>query len=72
MRSGLTLVVLLAVAGCGREQDVDERTEMRDSMPVMRAMKSSAAADSMLDSMPGGEMARGDSAAAMKLLKNKM
>ena len=49
---GLALAV-----GCGRERDMPEKVEMRDSM---------------LDTMPGGEMARGDSAAAMKLLKGKM
>jgi len=49
-----------------------ERVEMWDSMPVKRAMQNPKAADSMLDTMPGGEMARGDSAAAMNLLKKKM
>jgi hypothetical protein len=49
-----------------------ERTEMPDSRPVVRAMHQPAARDSMLDTLPGGEMARGDSAAAMKLLKKKM
>ena len=72
MRRILALAALVAAAGCGRERDMPERAEMRDSMPVMRAMQSRMAADSMLDSMPGGEMARGDSAAAMRLLKKKM
>jgi len=49
-----------------------ERVEMADTMPVMRAMENAAARDSMLDTMPGGEMVRGDSAAAMRLLKEKM
>ncbi|MBI4420984.1 MAG: hypothetical protein HY560_09180 [Gemmatimonadetes bacterium] len=77
--SSRRLVALVLVApgfvlvfGCGRERDMPERAELRDSMPVMRAMQSPMAADSMLDTMPGGEMARGDSAAAMKLLKQKM
>ena len=73
---GALLVVLLTtvslVLGCGRERDMPEKAEMADSMPVMRAMGNRMAADSMLDTMPGGEMARGDSAAAMKLLKKKM
>ncbi len=62
----------LAVAGCGRERDMPERAEMPDSMPVVRAMHQTAARDSMLDTIPGGEMVRGDTAAAMKLLKKKM
>lgn len=49
-----------------------DRVEMPDSMPVMRAMEDAEVRDSMLDTMPGGEMARGDSAAEMRLLKEKM
>lgn len=62
----------MLVVGCGRERDMPERVEMADTMPVMRAMENAAARDSMLDTMPGGEMVRGDSAAAMRLLKEKM
>jgi hypothetical protein len=40
-------------------------------MPVVRAMHEPGARDSMLDTIPGGEMARGDSAAAQKLLRRK-
>jgi hypothetical protein len=70
----LAAVVLLPgpAFGCGRERDMPERVEMRDSMPVKRALRNRMAADSMLDTMPGGEMARGDSAAAAALLKRKM
>ena len=39
-----------------------------DSTMVVNPMK----ADSMLDTMPGGEMVRGNDSAAMKLLKKKM
>ena len=71
------LAVALAIAAaaspaCGRDRDMPERAEMADSMPVKRAMGNKAAADSMLDTMPGGEMARGDSAAQARLLKKKM
>lgn len=62
----------LALAGCGREQEMANEVEMPDSMPIMRAMQDAGARDSMLDTMPGGEMARGDSLAEMKLLKKKM
>jgi len=65
-------LALSVCAGCGRERDMPERAEMPDSMPVVRAMHRPAACDSMLDTLPGGEMARGDSTAAMKLLKKKM
>ena len=61
---------LLAVA-CGRDRDMPETMEMPDSMPVMRALDDARARDSMLDTMPGGEMARGDSAAAVRLLEQK-
>jgi hypothetical protein len=41
-------------------------------MPVARAMYDATARDSMLATIPGGEMARGDSSAARKLLQKKM
>ncbi|HKI94589.1 MAG TPA: hypothetical protein VJ992_04800 [Gemmatimonadales bacterium] len=65
-------VALLAVAACGRDRPMAESTDMNDSMPVARAMHDAKARDSMLDTMPGGEMVRGDSAAAERLLKKKM
>ncbi len=67
----LSLVAALLLLGCGRERDMPEKAEMPDSMPVARAMHDAGARDSMLDTIPGGEMARGDSASAMKLLKKK-
>ena len=66
------LLALVTVAACGRQRDTAEHAEMRDSMPVKRAMHDAPARDSMLDTMPGGKMVRGDSAATMKLLKKKM
>jgi hypothetical protein len=62
----------LALIGCGREREMANDVEMPDSMPIMRALEDDGARDSMLDTMPGGEMARGDSLAEMKLLKKKM
>jgi hypothetical protein len=61
----------LVAAGCGRERPMADRLEMPDTMSVMRAMEDEVARDSLLDVMPGGEMARGDSAAAMRLLEGK-
>ena len=69
---GLAALTLLGPAACGRERDMAETVEMTDTMPVVRAMEDAAARDSMLDTIPGGEMARGDSASAMRLLKKKM
>ncbi len=72
-RTLLGFVLLAATAiGCRRERDMPEKSEMPDSMPVVRAMHEPSERDSMLDVMPGGEMARGDSTAAMKWLKKKM
>ena len=68
----MKIALALALAACGRERDMPDHVEMPDTMPVVRAMHDPAARDSMLDTMPGGEMARGDSAAAMRLLKRKM
>ncbi|MEJ2206755.1 MAG: hypothetical protein P8170_21925 [Gemmatimonadota bacterium] len=48
-----------------------ERLEMPDTMPIMRAMQDAQARDSMMDTIPGGEMARGDSAASTQLLRRK-
>lgn len=75
VRRRLSLVLALAslaLTGCGREREMANDVEMPDSMPIMRAMQNDDARDSMLDTMPGGEMARGDSLAEMKLLKKKM
>jgi hypothetical protein len=68
----LVLVPVLLVAGCRKEAGMVDHVEMPDTMPVARAMHDPAARDSMLDSIPGGEMARGDSAASMQFLKKKM
>ena len=63
---------VLAISACARERDMPEQVTMPDTMPVVRAMHSASARDSMLDTIPGGEMARGHSTAALKLLKEKM
>ena len=71
MKRFVVAIAVFAMA-CGREGEMPERMEMPDSMPVMRALGDPAAMDSMLDTMPGGEMARGDSATAARLLRDKM
>ena len=71
--AAITAALALGIcAGCRRNRDMPEKAEMPDSMQVLRAMHQPAARDAMLDTIPGGEMARGDSAAATKLLKKKM
>lgn len=65
-------VAALTASDCGREGDMPEKVEMPDTMTVMRAMEDAEARDSMMDTIPGGEMARGDSVAEMRLLKKKM
>lgn len=67
----LGLLVTAWVGACTRNQDMPEHLEMPDSMEIMKAMDDEVMRDSMLDMMPGGEMAHGDSAAAMELLKRK-
>jgi hypothetical protein len=71
MRS-LTFCLALTLTACTRERDMAEHVVLPDSMPVMRAMKDASARDSMLDTIPGGEMARGHSSASLRLLKEKM
>lgn len=70
---GLAIVGVAASAtSCGSERDMPDSVEMPDSMEVRRALEDPAAGDAMLDTMPGGEMARGDTAAARRLLRDKM
>lgn len=66
------LAACVAAAGCGREREMAETMQLPDTMEVMPAIGDPKARDAMLDTMPGGEMARGDSAAEVRLLKEKM
>ena len=70
----LHLVIALAVLvlACTEEKDMPETVEMSDSMPILRALESADARDSMLDTIPGGEMARGDTTASQRLLLDKV
>jgi hypothetical protein len=63
-------VLVLATAACGRNKPMADRVEMpaMDTATVMDA----ARRDSMLDTMPGGEMVRGNDSAAVRLLRRKM
>ena len=68
----VAVVACVALLSCRRERPMPDMVEMPDTMAVVRAMHDAAARDAMLDTVPGGEMARGDSAASMTLLKSKM
>lgn len=70
-RSGAILVLAL-LAGCEANRDMAPSAEMADTAAVRRAMAEPEVRDALLDTMPGGEMARGDSGAAADLLEDKM
>lgn len=70
--TAIALLMMSSLTGCRRDKDMAEHVEMPDTTPLMRAIENDAARDSMLDTLPGGEMARGDSAMEMMLLKDKM
>jgi len=75
VRRSLILVPVASVmvaSACGTERQMRDRLEMPDTMDVMRAMADEGVRDSLMDVMPGGEMARGDSAAVMELLERKL
>jgi hypothetical protein len=73
VRWSLTLVVVSAALACRENRNMADRAVMpppsaaSDSTMIKNPMK----ADSMLDTMPGGEMARGNDSATMHLLKKK-
>ena len=64
------VALALVAAACGKNRPMADKAEM----PSMdsTAMMSPARMDSMLDTMPGGEMVRGSDSATMKLLKKKV
>lgn len=64
------LILVAVLAACQRNRPMADQVEMprMDSAMVANPMK----ADSLLDTMPGGEMARGNDSAAMRLVKKKM
>ena len=64
------LLTCAAALACGRDRPMADVVEMPHADSTM--LTDHAKVDSMLDTMPGGEMARGNDSAAMKLLKKKM
>lgn len=74
-RPGPTWLAALAgasLAGCESQREMTESMDMADTMAVHRALEEPARRGALLDTMPGGEMAIGDSVAEMELLKDKM
>ena len=67
-----TVIVLLSLAtlSCRENRPTADRTVMPPADSTM--MHDKMKADSMLDTMPGGEMVRGNDSAAMRLIKKKM
>lgn len=74
VRRGVTaaIVALVAFSGCERQEEMAESVEMSDTTAVHRALEEAGPRGALLDTMPGGEMAIGDSAAEMELLRDKM
>lgn len=73
LRGALALACLTLLAtACRKDSDMMEEMEMPDSTTVMEALTDDDMQDSLLDIMPGGEMARGDSAASERLLMEKL
>ena len=66
------MAALVLMSGCTPDADMPESAEMPDSAEVRRALDEPGARDSMLDTLPGGEMVRGDPGASDRLLKDKM
>ena len=75
VRRGLILEALAAIctlSACEPQEEMAESMELPDTMAVHRALQEAARRDTLLDTMPGGEMAIGDSAMEMELLKDKL
>ena len=68
----IAAVLVTGLAACGADRDMAESADMPDTAQVQRALSEREARDSLLDKLPGGEMVRGDTAAATKLLSEKM
>ncbi len=58
-----------AAFACGRDRPMADMVELPHADTTMLADR--AKLDSMLDTMPGGEMARGNDSAAMRLMRKK-
>jgi hypothetical protein len=64
-----TLLASAAALACGQDRPMADVVEMPHADSTM--LGDGAKVDSMLDTMPGGEMARGNDSAAMRLMRKK-
>jgi len=69
VRRSLIPLLALAALACEKNRPMTDREE---APPADSALMHPMKADSMLDTMPGGEMARGNDSAARRLIKKKM
>ena len=70
MVRGIVILTLLAgCAACKQNRPMADKVEMPHADSTV--MTNAAKLDSMLDTMPGGEMVRGNDSAAMRLLQKK-
>jgi hypothetical protein len=69
VRGRLIVAFLLMLPACRENRPTADRAE---APPADSALLNPMKADSMLDTMPGGEMARGNDSAARRLIKKKM
>jgi len=67
---GALICALVLATSCRENREMADRVELpvMDSTLIREPMK----LDSMLDTLPGGEMVRGNDSAAIRLIKKKM
>jgi len=70
VRRLVILALALAVPACRKTPPMADKVEMPH--PDSTVLESPARMDSMLDTMPGGLMVKGNDSAARKLIKKKM
>jgi len=63
------VALALLAAACGKNRPMVDKADMP---PMDSTAMTPAHMDSMLDTMPGGEMVRGNDSATMRLLKKKV
>ncbi len=64
------LTAILTLSACRENRPMADQVDMPEADSTM--MSDMIRADSMLDTMPGGEMVRGSDSATTRLLKKKM
>ncbi|MGH7698940.1 MAG: hypothetical protein ACREMJ_00240 [Gemmatimonadales bacterium] len=70
MVRGTVALLALAALACRENRPMADRVELPHVDSAM--LTDMPKLDSLLDTMPGGEMVRGNESAAMRLIKRKM